>query len=234
MKKGEIKKREILQTAETLFCRYGYEKTSIQNILDILHTSKGSFYHHYASKELLLEEICRIRADALAEKAVALVRKDNSPIENLNILFSGMMPLSGEKLDFLLMILPVFDMPEGRLICLGYAESISDAFRTMTIREIQRGNENGDIFCPDEQHAADMAFLILNELWYQICLLIIRSEKTESRIELSGLLNIIGSFRGSLERLLSAPFSSFRLLDLEDMKDLTEQIHHQWKQNNIE
>ena len=60
MKKGDIKKQVILQTAETMFCRNGYETTSVQDILDALHTSKGSFYHHYASKELLLEEICHL------------------------------------------------------------------------------------------------------------------------------------------------------------------------------
>ena len=39
MKKGEIKKQEILQTAEAMFCRNGYDKTSVQDILDALHTS---------------------------------------------------------------------------------------------------------------------------------------------------------------------------------------------------
>ena len=34
--KGEMKKMDIIRTAETLFCRYGYEATSIQDILDAL------------------------------------------------------------------------------------------------------------------------------------------------------------------------------------------------------
>ena len=91
MKKGDIKKKEILQTAEALFCKNGYETTSIQDILDVLHTSKGSFYHHYASKEILLEEICRLRAAGLAEKAHASINDAGTPIEHLNILFSGML-----------------------------------------------------------------------------------------------------------------------------------------------
>ena len=62
MRKGDLKKQEILKTAESRFCRFGYETTSVQDILDDLHTSKGSFYHHFESKESLLEEICRSRA----------------------------------------------------------------------------------------------------------------------------------------------------------------------------
>ena len=65
MKKGDIRKQEIIETAESLFCRYGYENTSIQNILDQLRISKGSFYHHYISKESLLEGICRKRAEQI-------------------------------------------------------------------------------------------------------------------------------------------------------------------------
>ena len=55
MKKGDIKKQEIIQTAEMLFCRYGYNETSVQDILDAIHTSKGSFYHHFESKEQVLQ-----------------------------------------------------------------------------------------------------------------------------------------------------------------------------------
>ena len=228
MKKGDLKKKEILHTAETLFCKNGYETTSIQDILDILHTSKGSFYHHYASKELLLEEICRVRASVLAEKASASVPPEGTSVENLNIIFSGMMPLTGEKLEFLMMILPVFDLPEGRQIRFSYAESISASFRNMMIREIHRGNENGELFCPNESHTADISSLILNELWYQISLLIVRNEKAGGKTDFSELLNMISSYRVTLERLLSAPFGSIRLLVLEDMKNLAEQIHYHW------
>lgn len=232
MKKGDLKKKEILRTAETLFCKNGYETTSIQDILDILHTSKGSFYHHYASKELLLEEICRVRAESLAENVISSIRENVTPLENLNVLFSGMMPLTGEKLAFLMMILPVFDLPEGRQIRFSYAESLSSSFREMLISEIKRGNDSGELFCPDSIHTADICLLLLNELWYQICLMIIRKEKENADTDPSELLGIISAYRGTLERLLSAPFGSIRLLNLDDMKFLTEQIHYHWKLHN--
>ena len=44
MKKGDARREELLATAERLFCTRGYEKTSVQDILDeILRTliSKG-------------------------------------------------------------------------------------------------------------------------------------------------------------------------------------------------
>ena len=50
MKKGDLKKQEILRTAESLFCRYGYEATSIQDVLDELKTSAVQPYRETAKE----------------------------------------------------------------------------------------------------------------------------------------------------------------------------------------
>lgn len=58
MRKGDEKKAEILAVSERLFLTRGYEATSIQDILDVLHTSKGGFYHHFVSKDAVLSTLC--------------------------------------------------------------------------------------------------------------------------------------------------------------------------------
>lgn len=57
-----------------LFYLQGYESTSVDQILQALHLSKGGFYHHFESKEALLWAICEERASSCAQaiaKAVA-------------------------------------------------------------------------------------------------------------------------------------------------------------------
>ena len=54
MKKGELRRQEILDTAERLFLSRGYEQTSVQDILDEMGLSKGGFYHHFDTKMALL------------------------------------------------------------------------------------------------------------------------------------------------------------------------------------
>ena len=104
MKKGEIKKQEFINTGEELFCRKGYESTSVQDIIDSLNTSKGSFYHHFISKEALLEGICRRRAEQICETVSAEADSGNPAAKNLNILLSGMIPFRNERLSFLMML----------------------------------------------------------------------------------------------------------------------------------
>ena len=41
----------ILDSAEKLFIEKGYEKTSLQDIINATNLSKGAIYHHFSSKE---------------------------------------------------------------------------------------------------------------------------------------------------------------------------------------
>lgn len=232
MKKGEIKKQEILQTAETMFCRNGYETTSVQDILDALHTSKGSFYHHYASKELLLEEICRSRARNGMEEVISGLTDTVPATENINRLFSGAMPLNGENLSFLRMLLPVFSLPEGRQVRAGYADALTDMMLPSTVREIERGNGTGEFYCTDPQHSAEMCWLVIHDCWIRICMLIIRNEQAGSETDPAELLSMTEHYRHSVERLLSAPFGSIRLMNLDELIRLTEQIHYYWNRQH--
>ncbi len=43
--------RKILDTAERLFIETGYDRASLQEIIDETGLSKGAIYHHFASKE---------------------------------------------------------------------------------------------------------------------------------------------------------------------------------------
>ena len=232
MKKGEIKKQEILQTAEAMFCRNGYEKTSVQDILDALHTSKGSFYHHYASKELLLEEICRTRVKNGAEQILSGISDSASAVDNINRLFSGAMPLNGENLTFLRMLLPVFVLPEGMQIRAGYADALTEMMLPPTVKEIAHGNETGEFFCADPQHSAEVCWLLIHDCWIRICMLIIRDEQAGEETDPSELLSITDHYRHSVERLLSAPFGSIRLMNLDELIRLTEQIHYYWNRQH--
>ncbi|EQA38788.1 transcriptional regulator, TetR family [Leptospira inadai serovar Lyme str. 10] len=55
---AKVSTRErILNESRKLFFAKGYETTSIQDILSALDIAKGTFYHHFQSKEELLEEI---------------------------------------------------------------------------------------------------------------------------------------------------------------------------------
>ncbi|UOQ44044.1 TetR family transcriptional regulator [Halobacillus salinarum] len=54
-KRSVLSKEEILQCAETVFRRFGPNKTSVTDIAKELNISHGTIYRHYPSKEKLKE-----------------------------------------------------------------------------------------------------------------------------------------------------------------------------------
>ena len=50
--------RKILDTAERLFIEKGYDRASLQEIIQETGLSKGAIYHHFASKEEILYAVC--------------------------------------------------------------------------------------------------------------------------------------------------------------------------------
>lgn len=50
--------RRILDTAERLFIEKGYDRASLQEILEATGLSKGAIYHHFASKEEIFYAVC--------------------------------------------------------------------------------------------------------------------------------------------------------------------------------
>jgi AcrR family transcriptional regulator len=57
VKDPAVRKGEIIQAAQKLFLAKGYEKVSLQEVMDLLNIAKGTIYHYFDSKEDLLEAV---------------------------------------------------------------------------------------------------------------------------------------------------------------------------------
>lgn len=52
-----IRQAEMIEQAQALFFRKGYQATTVQDIVQAVGVAHGTFYYHFASKEVLLEAI---------------------------------------------------------------------------------------------------------------------------------------------------------------------------------
>ncbi|MYT29781.1 MULTISPECIES: TetR/AcrR family transcriptional regulator [unclassified Streptomyces] len=107
--------QRLLATATRLFAEQGYDRTSVQEIVDAAGVTKGALYHYFGSKEDLLHEVygrvLRLQqerldrfadADAPVERRLRDAAADVvvTTIENLDdtkIFFRSMHHLSPEK-----------------------------------------------------------------------------------------------------------------------------------------
>ncbi len=83
------KKKAIVETAEQFFYQYGYEKTSVNQIIDSLKISKGAFYHHFTSKISLLDSVTEfIVKRELSYYDRFLFNKNLTALEKFNKIFN--------------------------------------------------------------------------------------------------------------------------------------------------
>jgi TetR/AcrR family transcriptional regulator len=74
---------EILEAAEELFARFGYEKTGVKQIAERVELSVGQIYNHFKGKEEIFRELMETRMNELHELGADACRPDDPPLEQL-------------------------------------------------------------------------------------------------------------------------------------------------------
>lgn len=77
MTKNKDRTESILNAAEALFFQKGYEKSTINDILEALSISKGAFYHYFKSKEDVMNAIVMRSVDEGVKQAEKIVHNDS-------------------------------------------------------------------------------------------------------------------------------------------------------------
>ena len=210
MRKGDLRKQAIVDTAEALFFEKGYIKTTIQDFLDALDCSKGSFYHHYESKLQVLAELCRQKA----AQSFADYRNQTfeDPLNQLNALIHYAMPLREGKEQTLSVLLPLEGMPDGKMVLNAILDAQKELFFPEVCRLLETLRERGTVH---------FTHRMLPEILWDTYTAIYRRLMAEAgrirRGEGTGnTIQLIETERFLWERLLDAPFGSMELIRADE------------------
>lgn len=66
-------KESILHVADRLFSRFGFHKTSMDEIAKIARKAKGSLYYHFTSKEDLFREVVSIEIKKMKSQLISII-----------------------------------------------------------------------------------------------------------------------------------------------------------------
>lgn len=154
----------ILDAARTLFLTNGYDSTSIQDILDATGLSKGGLYHHFTSKEEVLESMLN-RESAENMRAITAIRDDTHMNGAQKLSAFCIESVSGAHNNLWSLMAPNTSlMSNARLLASEYSTSLSDAAHEFMQPMIQQGIEDGSIQTHSARDTAEVLALLAN-LW---------------------------------------------------------------------
>lgn len=154
--------RKILDTAERLFIEMGYDRTSLQEIIDETGLSKGAIYHHFASKEDIFYAVCdrigRRNAEVLSQVRDA---PGLNGLEKLRAMFKT--SLQPERQAKMFCMMPYL-MDNAKFLATEMRSIFTEVVPCFVDPIIRQGMADGSIRTEHPKELAE-AMMMLSDMW---------------------------------------------------------------------
>jgi len=218
VKEHTVRRNEILDAAQRLIYTKGYERMTIQDILDDLQISKGAFYHYYSSKQALLEALIERMIDEAEVLLNPIIQAPHlSAFEKLNGYFETAARWKTDQKDYLLALLHGWYSDDNAIVRQKVFASASKRITPALTGIIDQGVQEGVFITPYPECVGDVVFSLFQNLGDAFADLLLSSEPKPD-----ALLNaqrIVAAYGDALERILGASTGSLNLIDAETLKE---------------
>lgn len=178
-KDAEQTVRQILEVSTKLFLEQGYEKTTIQDILNELKMSKGAIYYHFSSKEEILKVIINHRssyAKELINNLIEKVKADNAKDKIKKIITEIILDKTNHSIDIILSS----QIKNPQFVVSGIQSCVLDDAQVIS-KLFEDGVEDGSIKTQYPLESAEMFMFLLN-IWINPVIFCRNIEQTEQRL----------------------------------------------------
>lgn len=216
MRKGEIKRARILDEAERLFLEKGYERASVQDVLDALELSKGGFYHYFESKESVLRAVCERRIARRVDRLGAELRDSRRrPADRLNQLLDQASLLGAEEGRFAALMFRLCYVEKDPSMVAHRRRVLVDRLLPPVEEALAAGVADGSFFLRRPAQIGRLLLLLAFDADEEFCAMLAADpDNPDALIPALALLN---AYRDGAETLIGAPHGALRLLDVGEL-----------------
>ncbi|WP_280263387.1 TetR/AcrR family transcriptional regulator [Nocardia wallacei] len=202
-----VRREAFVEAATRLIRTKGYEQMSVQDVLDELGASKGSFYHYFDSKRALLVAV----SDRMTEAAVAgltpmLEDPSRTALQKLQAVFTGLADYTGTRRDLVLAVLETWRSDDNAIVREQVRRSGARRLRPVLSALVAQGVDEGAFAAVEpEETAIVMASMLYG---FQETGTDLFFARRGGEISFDAVLRANAANLAALERLLGLPAGS--------------------------
>ena len=155
MKKGEKRKKELLNIAYDMFLTRGYENTHVDEIIEKAQIAKGTYYYYFQSKEQMLEEVIDMMIDSETKMAEQVIGMDISVPQKIVMILTSMKPTEAEQ-----PIKNALFQPENVLMHHKVRQKLINILTPILSEVIKEGVDEGIFECDNIPERVKMLLII--------------------------------------------------------------------------
>ncbi len=159
VKTAEERKEEILDVAEQLFAEKGFDNASTNDIINKIGIARGTLYHHFNSKEEILDAIVDRMISRSISGARAIIKDTSIPLlDRLSGAFLSLNINTGAGVE----VLEQIHKPQNALLHQKTQERLLGEVVPMIAELIEEGNRSGIFNSRYPLEAAEMVIVYSN------------------------------------------------------------------------
>lgn len=204
---------EILDAAQRLILSSGYERLTVQDILDCLQISKGAFYHYFHSKPAVIEALTR-RLVGDSERALAPIVGDPAmgAVEKLQAFFGEIIRWKSERQNLFVAMLPVWYAPDNFAFRFLVDRESAKRLAPLLSAIIRQGIDEGRFATAYPDQAGTILFAIIQALQDAMAQRLIAAPRVKE------MVNTHGAHMEAIERYLGVPAGTLNRVEARTVK----------------
>ena len=218
MKKGDIRRVQILDAAEKLFFEQGYDRTSVQDILGALQMSKGGFYHYFDAKDSVLRAVSERRAQGRFDQLNAAVYGSRrSPVEKLNMVLAMANLFEAEETPFAALMLKLCYRDKDASMNAHRRRVLVDRLLPTLNDVIAEGVADGSFHTRRPMEIGRLLLLMACDVNDEVCGML--ADNPDNPDVMLPMIELLNTWREGVEKLVGAPYGTVVLFDAGKLID---------------
>jgi AcrR family transcriptional regulator len=139
-----VRRDNFVEAAQRLIQAKGYERMSVQDVLDELDASRGAFYHYFDSKAALLDAIVERMVDSgVATFGPSAADADKSALDKFEALFYGIAQYKAGQRDLILGFMRAWLSDENAIVREHFRRGLVSRLEPLIAPIVEQGVAEG-------------------------------------------------------------------------------------------